>query len=371
MTVDTETFLNEIEAENPCGEDLEYDADFIALEQAIKGKPEHQMGDVIQEAEPPNWKEVRNSAEQLLTRTRDLRVLMFYLQALVALEGFPGFAAGMQLIHKLNEAFWPHLYPQLDPDDDNDPTERVNILMALCDYEILLRPLQRLPLIESKAFGKFSFRDIQIAEGQIQVSDPEGETVELSSISGAIQDCDSGQLKTTSQALSESLEYLDALENFVTDQVGVANAPSFSELRDLLKEIHTVFSQWLEKRGLDEAEENPPGAETDETEPGSTPVKASGVMAGSAIRNNEDIIKTLQSVCHYYRSHEPSSPIPILLERVIRLVGKDFLEIMKDMAPDGVDQVEFLRGSPSEQPVSSDNSSSSGTDEKADGDYNY
>ena len=82
------SYLDEIDAEHPCGENLEYDPDFIALEQAIKGKPEQQIGNTIQEAEPPNWKEVRKETEQLLTRSRDLRVLIYYVRALLALEGY-------------------------------------------------------------------------------------------------------------------------------------------------------------------------------------------------------------------------------------------------------------------------------------------
>ena len=46
----------------------------------------------------------------------------------------------------------------------------------------------------------------------------------------------------------------------------------------------------------------------------------------------------------YYKSHEPSSPIPLLLERAKRLVNADFLTIMQDMAPQGIDNVHLIGG---------------------------
>lgn len=42
-----------VEGPLPCGEDLEYDADFMALQQAATGKREQQFGDTIIPAEPP------------------------------------------------------------------------------------------------------------------------------------------------------------------------------------------------------------------------------------------------------------------------------------------------------------------------------
>ena len=40
----------------------------------------------------------------------------------------------------------------------------------------------------------------------------------------------------------------------------------------------------------------------------------------------------------------PSSPIPMLLERAKRLVNADFLTIIKDMAPHGLDNVQTIGG---------------------------
>jgi type VI secretion system protein ImpA len=343
LAVDIESYLEAIDSENVCGEDLQYDAEFIALEQAIKGKPEQQVGDTIQAAEPPNWREVKKSAEQLLSRTRDLRVLVSFLRALIATEGFAGFNDGMALIKALVEQRWDSIYPQLDPDDDNDPTERVNILMSLCDHETILRPLQQTPLVESRGLGRFSLRDVFVATGKITVSDNES-GIASSTIDAAVLDSDLESLKQILAAVSSGLDNLNALERFVTEQVGVNDAPSFGDLRNLLKESRALLTDWLEIKGGGEVAV----ADEAESEIVADNVKAAAAAekksAPGAINNTQDVLKALNLVCEYYKKNEPSSPVPIFIERGMRLVGKSFMDALKDIAPDGLDQAKVIMG---------------------------
>jgi len=59
VAIDIDAYLKDIDSDNVCGKDLQYDPKFIELEQAIKGKPEQQMGGTVTEAEPPNWRDIR------------------------------------------------------------------------------------------------------------------------------------------------------------------------------------------------------------------------------------------------------------------------------------------------------------------------
>jgi type VI secretion system protein ImpA len=67
------------------------------------------------------------------------------------------------------------------------------------------------------------------------------------------------------------------------------------------------------------------------------------------VSSREDVLRALDRVCEYYRRQEPSSPVPVLLERAKRLVGMDFLAIIKDLAPTGLHEVETIRGPTEEQ----------------------
>jgi type VI secretion system protein ImpA len=343
LSIDITAYLQDIDPEHVCGDDLQYDPDFIALDQAIKGKPEQQVGGTIQEAEPPNWREIKKNSQALLSRTIDLRILIFYCRSLIATEGYSGLQQGLELLKTLVERRWSDIHPQLDPDDDNDPTERVNILMSLCDYDTLLRPLSQVPLIESKLMGKFNFREISIASGKTTATNTE-KAVQQSSIDAAVQDSEVDALIQMLTSLTASLEYLNQLENFVTAQVGVSDAPSFVELRSFLKEAQAFLKDWHHTRGIGdevvvEAEQQQQTADSVAGVSTSSTKSVSG-----AIHNNQDVLKALSMICDYYKKNEPSSPVPLFLERATRLVGKSFMEVLEDVAPQGVDQAMVFKG---------------------------
>ena len=52
----------------------------------------------------------------------------------------------------------------------------------------------------------------------------------------------------------------------------------------------------------------------------------------------------LDAVAEFFRRNEPSSPIPLFVERAKRLVSKDFLEVLADIAPDAVAQARAAGG---------------------------
>jgi len=70
--------------------------------------------------------------------------------------------------------------------------------------------------------------------------------------------------------------------------------------------------------------------------------------ANARISGQADVIRRLDEVCDYYERVEPSSPLPILLKRARRLVGKSFAEVLRDIAPGGLSELQTLSGSESE-----------------------
>jgi type VI secretion system protein ImpA len=69
--------------DGPCGPDLEYDNAFLDLSKAAEGKPETQF----EKGTPPEWRNVLGKIESVFERTRDLRVAMLWLRAMLATQG--------------------------------------------------------------------------------------------------------------------------------------------------------------------------------------------------------------------------------------------------------------------------------------------
>jgi type VI secretion system protein ImpA len=343
MPLNIDELLTELAPDHPCGEDLEYDAAYIELERQSQEVPEQQLGDRVEPARPPNWKDVRRIALELLGRTRDLRVQLVLTQSLLQTEGLPGLRDGLSLLRQTVDRYWDSMHPRLDPDDGNDPTQRVNILMGLCDLEGMLRPLQATPIAESRSLGRFNLRDYQIATGKLEVKAEAGTTPPtLAAIQGAFSEMDAEALDDLRQAVSDGVDHLIALEAGVTGQVGASRAPNFEPLRNPLREILGILQEQVARRGVGDGPEESRG--TDGGAQGEPGVAGKGATGASAVNSRQDVVRVLDLICEYYAKHEPSSPLPLLLKRAKRLVPMTFMEIMQDLAPSGVPQIEVLRG---------------------------
>jgi len=340
--IDLEALIQPLSEENPVGEDLEYDPVFIGMEKASEGRAEQQMGDSVVEAEEPDWKAVKKSALDLLGRTRDLRVAVYLTRGLLRTDGLIGFNDGLGLLKSYLESFWDTIHPALDPDDNNDPTMRVNTLATLCDADTTVKSLRETPMIVSKAMGPVSLRDHDIATGVIPPpSDPEAEVPQLAAIDAAFMDCDLEELQAVSDAVIAAGENIVAIETLLTDYVGAGQSIDFSPLGHELKSQSALLLDRLARRGVGE------GAEGEDGEPGEGG-EAGQRMAGE-IKSREDVVRVLDKICDYYTRAEPSSPIPILLQRAKRLVSKDFMSIMSDLAPTGLPEAEVFRGLDTEE----------------------
>ena len=49
-------------------------------------------------------------------------------------------------------------------------------------------------------------------------------------------------------------------------------------------------------------------------------------------------MSVLDGLCAYFETHEPASPVPLLLQRAKRLIPMSFVDILRELAPDGLQQ---------------------------------
>lgn len=338
--IDIEPLLEDVSSDAPCGEDLEYDSAFGEMERATQGKPEQQFGDTIVPGEDPDWRDVKQKALVLLERTRDLRVAAHLTRALLETDGLPGFCGGLGLIRGFVERFWEGLHPQLDPDDDNDPTFRINTIASLTDPNTTLLALRESPLVRSRSVGMYSLQDVDIANGDAPPRSDDEEPPKLVNIEAAFLDCELDELQADADAVSQAIEHASAVEQGVTEQVGAANAVSLEALVELLTRIQKIYADQLARRGV--------GVEPDDGEAAGDESDAAAGQANQRltgdVNSREDAIRALDKVCEYYERHEPSSPLPLLLRRAQRLASKSFLEIVRDLTPEGLPQAEAIGG---------------------------
>ncbi len=336
--IDVEDFLSEISADSPCGENLEYDPDYLRLERDLEGTPERQIGDSIIPAEEPDWKKIRDQASSLLQRSRDIQVSVYLTCALVHTDGFAGLDQGLSLISGLLRKFWEQVYPQQDPDDDY-PVLRMNALARLNDYASIVGPLNHIPLTQSQ-MGGFSWRDIEISEGKVDAVGDEAEPPEKSVIDAAFLDTSLEVLQSLDTTIKHALGEAQNIEAITTEKAGAVNAPELSTLIDLLKHIEHHLAEQIQLR-QGEGETAGGGGETAAGGPAQVPGESFKV---GVINSRDDVVRAIDAICKYFARYEPSSPVPLLLQRAKHLLSMNFMEILQDLTPDAVSQAEKICG---------------------------
>ena len=339
---DLEPLLAPISDDSAAGPDLEYDPAFLELERTAAPKAERAIGDAVKAAEEPDWNKVVELSEAVLARSKDLRAALHLATAWMRTSGMPGWSAGLGLIHGLLEQFWDDVHPQLDAEDDNDPTMRVNAVVPLSDLQSVLGYFRTTPFVQSPRLGRFSLRDLRIANGTLKVTTPgEGPEASLTEMEACCMDCAEDELVQTTAAISEALEHAKAIDGIFTDKVGTAG-PDFKNLLSDIYELKKFLDPQLARRLPVEGEAEGEGGEASDSAAG--PARANGAIAGP-----QDVMRRLDEVCDYYTRCEPSSPVPLLLRRAQRLVGMDFMDLLKDLAPGGISELRVVSGTPEDE----------------------
>ncbi|WP_207478254.1 type VI secretion system protein TssA [Arenibaculum pallidiluteum] len=319
--------LAAVDGADPCGEALDYDLDYLEFEIAARGKPDRQLGDATAAGDATDWIQVAALGLELARRSKDLRIGATLTRAWLHTDGFRGLADGLALLADYLERYWDGVHPRPDADDADDPTVRVNALANLCDPAGLLADIRHAPLADSRAFGRFSLEQWQAARND----EPGSGAPDLAQIEGAFGATDRELLSGTSEALGDCLGGIGRLEASLRAQIAPEAMLRLDALKDLLGQVRAVIDAYrpMPSVGADEAAEEV------------SPVATGG---SGEISSRADVIGQLERICVWYRANEPSSPVPMLLERTKRLVAKDFLSLLVELAPEGAEQFRHLAG---------------------------
>lgn len=329
-----EDLLASLGDDAPCGADLEYDPAFLALEEAARGKPEQQFGDTVIAAQDPDWRVVHEHASDLARRTRDVRVAVMLARAGARLHGVAAYGSGLALIAGLLEQHWDHVFPLLDADDNNDPTMRLNALAPLVDADGGLADLRSAVIGTSRP--PLTVRQVELAFGK---SEPRPDET-VPSVEGVLQGLQAAESQSagTLAALKQLHAEVARIEALLNDKVGASQGPELRPLRALAQTLSNAATQ---------AEGG--AAEATAAEDGSTASGGSVVRgAPGSLQTREDVVRSLDRACEWLERHEPTNPAPLLIRRAQRLMGKSFLEIIRDLAPAGIDQIENIAGNVNE-----------------------
>ncbi len=314
-----------------CGADLEYDNEFLELTKAAAGKPESQFGP----AEPPDWRTVVNTAASLFERTRDLRIAIEWLRGNLHLRGYGALPAGLKLVNGLIEWYWPSLHPLPDP-DDGDPYGRVNALTVLREQSGALADVREAVVCADRAIGMLRVRDIEavLAPAGAAVLPTEFTKEQAARMVSAVVE-KSPELR---QACNEAVEQVKTLVAAISEKLGASEAPDLRPLLALVNAVASLLPAEADAAADDTADEDGEGG-TEET-PGAG--RARGLSG--KVNSREEALRAIDLVIEYLERAEPTNPAPLFLRRARQLIGHNFLQLLKVLAPDALPEMARIVG---------------------------
>ena len=377
---DARAALRPISADEPAGESLRYDP-IQHLIGALRPEDDPDAGsDDGAEPRDADWPGLAETClEALETKSKDLQIAAWLLEAWVHLHGFAGLREGLRLIAGLCETFWDDLYPQVL---DGDLEARVAPFQWI--DETLPLAVKQLPITQPDAGGR---RGCSLAEWE-----------QACAVQGRQRRRDAGAVKQEQFIESLSLTptaWLAGTAAEVTGALAAAedlrtaleaqcdgNAPSLPALRETLRSISGVLSTALNGREQAPASEGPapavavaapaveavidaPANEAVAAEPASEAEIGETAMlepkgedlavadgAGSRrtataprrvpessndaapIRTRGEAYQRLAEAADFIERSEPHSPVPHLIRRAIKWGSLSFDELLPELLQD-------------------------------------
>ncbi|MFN4121421.1 type VI secretion system protein TssA [Acidovorax sp.] len=329
--IDIEALLHEAESNPPCGPEMTYAPEFLALEQAARGKLEQQYGDTIIPAEEPDWQAVENSAGQLLRQSKDMRIAGLLCRSWTNTAGLQGLAQGLELMAALLERYWDTLHPVAE---DDDYFMRMNAIAILNDVAGLLRELRQTEFIKS-TFGNFTVRDAEVlARGQRADSNPQLTVEQLRlGLDDALKREDPRLM-----ALPGAKASLERIHQICSDKLPHHQHPDLGNIQSLI----ALLADLLPQRGTEID-----GITPVEQASASIPVPPQRTDS-LEIRTRDDAIRQLVKIAEFLESTEPTNPASLLIRRSARLMGMGFIDILRELAPQSLQQIEVITGTQSD-----------------------
>jgi type VI secretion system protein ImpA len=331
--------LQPITEDQPCGESLE-DTELLASfdtfrlfgqSRPLDAPPEPDEKRIPKPAESPESVVIRDKALEALAKSKDLRLLAYLGTAVLRTDGLPAFSETLRVASQWLETYWVQTYPLVD----EDAVVRRNALNCFADPMAVIDALRRVPLVRSRQHGTFSLRDIDIATNQL--SPGEGDkAADEQQIHAAFASMPLPELSQLLESVVSAVASLNKIDGLMREAAGSEAMPGFEPVAAQLARTTQVLRAQIashpdstaETAGVDVASES-----------GET-----GVSVPGTVKSRQDAIRALEAVAAFFKRTEPSSPVPMFLERAKRLVSKDFLEVLADIAPDAVAQARSAGG---------------------------
>ena len=316
MTLDD--LLAPITIDAPAGDDLSYDGERQAIEQAFEL--------ASQGATEIDWRDTVRLIEDQSRRTKDVWLAVYLARAGARLGRLETVEAGCAMLAGLFDRYWAEVHPTVEEYGLQGRKAPCESLTRIGEF---LGPLRRTVLIEHSRLGSFTGDDFERFATQ-------GDAAEGYGLFRAVLN------DTPTDTLQAAVTRLDAIRDAIrqadvvlTEQAAAAGdtGTNFTPTYDAIELIRNSLVPYA---GLEVANSGLAVAD------GATETAAVGEARSGTpgrVDSRDDVVRAIDAIAEYYQRREPSSPVPVALRRVRGWVVMDFMAILRDIAPNSLADV--------------------------------
>lgn len=363
-----EEFLSPISNEQPCGEYLKLNkSEYRSLRNSYNNAlssfrklietPENCFNEDFFNENNKNWQMFSELAkEKLLTKTKDLEILCWYLTAQIFTRDYiDNIHHGIEILHQWLLLFWEDLNPRLSQ-DKLETTEDQQAQKSVIEAKVL--PLMQFagdsinncalyaPMQVRGFIGELTFGDYITAELN----------EDLESLKAEANNCFDSSMIDVVLTLGKICSSLELIEVFIQEKCksyGVVFHLTclkavFDKMLSGIKYLvgHQLVPWPLDATNENEIQENKQNEldtlvlvnNHNEVSKKNNDINENNLNT-NGLSNRDDAFNQLRVIADFFKKTEPHSPIPFLLERAIRWGYMALPDLITEMIANGNEQV--------------------------------
>jgi type VI secretion system protein ImpA len=345
QVLDVETLLAPIPGQNPAGEPVRHAGPYDAIQEARRADDGLPRGQWERETKNADWnKVIALATDTLATKSKDLQIAVWLLEALVMRHGFPGLRDGLRLLRELQERFWESLYPLVE---DGDLEPRIGPLEWV--NEKLSPSVRAVAMTRSEGGGAYSW--LQWKESRtvdnLARQNPEAHQAALAEgkLSGeqfdkAVAATPRAHCESLREDLHAGREECGGLIRVVDERFG-REAPSLLNLKTALEDCQSLVEGIVQRKRELEPDPIPaqPARQSGQPAPRDSGFLGAGISASESVpfspQDRADALRRLSAVAEFFRRTEPHSPVAYLVQRAVQWGEMPLESWLREVINDG------------------------------------
>lgn len=353
-TIEFAKLIAPIAADKPTGVDLRTDPSPQSVYYLVKdarGKArlaERQLllGEEVAADAMPDWRPVlQHGVAALTTKTKDLEITAYVIEALLRRQGFAGLRDGFRLARELIEKYWDALHPLPTPEEGLEG--RLSAMVGLNGEDgegTLIAPIARVPLTENTSVGQLAAMHYLEAVALAKVTDAKLREKKVAAGTKTLETFEKAVAETPAEFFTKLHDDLTQCQaefaklTALLDQKCGPQAPPSSNIRAALDNCLETLKNTAKSKLIIPAKpaDKPaaPGAAGAPAAPAKDGAAAAPAEALDAIRTREDAFKAILKVADFFRRTEPHTIVSFALEQVVRWGRMSLPELLTELIPE-------------------------------------